>query len=348
MNKPVRGKRALITGVTGQDGSYLAKLLLEKNYQVFGAVRRTSISNDARLKELGVADIQLVDFDLLELSNIVRTIDQTAPDEIYNLAAQSFVSASFELPIYTGDCDALGVARVLEAIRMVNPKIHFYQASSSEMFGKVRETPQTELTPFHPRSPYGVAKVYGHALTVNYRESYGMHATSGILFNHESPLRGQEFVTRKITLSLAEVKHGRREVMDLGNLNARRDWGFAGDYVEGIWRMVQQDTADDYVLATGETHSVREFVALAGGFVGFDIAFEGTGTQERGIDRKSGRTVIAVNPALFRPAEVDVLSGNAGKAKRMLGWKHSVSFPELVRMMAEADDRRVADRRVTF
>lgn len=342
-------KRALVTGVTGQDGAYLAKLLLSKGYKVFGAVRRTSMSNVARLEDLGIAqDIEMVDFDLLEFSNLLRVVETTRPDEIYNLAAQSFVGVSFEQPIYTGECDALGVARLLEAVRIVNPKMRFYQASTSEMFGRVTETPQTEATPFYPRSPYGVAKLYGHWIVVNYRESYGIHATSGILFNHESPLRGQEFVTRKITLSLAKIKHGQLDVLSLGNMSAQRDWGFAADYVEGMWSMLQQAEAADYVLATGATHSVRDFVLAAGSRLGFDIVFEGEAEQERGIDRKTGRTVVRVDPKFYRPAEVDYLCGSPAKAEKQLGWTRKVSFPELVGLMAEADERRVRDNRLVF
>jgi GDPmannose 4,6-dehydratase len=338
-----------VTGVTGQDGAYLAKLLLEKGYRVFGAIRRTSMSNVARLEELGIAeDIELVDFDLLEFSNLLRVVEQTRPDEIFNLAAQSFVGISFEQPIYTGECDALGVTRLLEAVRNVNPKIRFYQASTSEMYGSVVETPQRETTPFYPRSPYGVAKLYGHWITVNYRESYGMHATSGILFNHESPLRGQEFVTRKITVSLAKIKHGKLDVLALGNMAAHRDWGYAADYVEGMWQMLQQPEPGDYVLATGEQHSVREFVLAAGERLGFDIVFEGAGVQERGIDRKSGRTIVQVEPKFYRPAEVDRLCGSPAKAEQTFGWKRKVSFPELVTLMVEADDRRVRDNRLAF
>jgi GDPmannose 4,6-dehydratase len=338
-----------VTGVTGQDGAYLAKLLLEKGYQVFGAIRRTSMSNVARLEELGIAEhIELVDFDLLEFSNLLRVVEQTRPDEIFNLAAQSFVGISFEQPIYTGECDALGVTRLLEAVRNVNPKIRFYQASTSEMYGSVVETPQRETTPFYPRSPYGVAKLYGHWITVNYRESYGLHATSGILFNHESPLRGQEFVTRKITVSLAKIKHGKLDVLALGNMAAHRDWGYAADYVEGMWQMLQQPEPGDYVLATGEQHSVREFVAAAGERLGFDIVFEGTGVQERGVDRKSGRTIVQVEPKFYRPAEVDRLCGSPAKAEQTFGWKRKVSFPQLVTLMVEADDRRVRDNRLAF
>lgn len=342
-------KTALITGVTGQDGAYLASHLLKQGYRVVGAIRRNSLPNVARLEELGVfKDVELVGFELLEFSNIQHVIERYKPDEVYNLAAQSFVASSFELPTYTADCDALGVVRLLEAVRFVTPETRFYQASTSEMFGKVRETPQTETTPFHPRSPYAVAKLYGHWITVNYRESYGMHASSGILFNHESPLRGQEFVTRKITLGLARVKHGRADFIELGNLDSKRDWGFAGDYVEGMWRMLQQPSADDYVLATGETHSVREFLCLVGDALGFDIVFEGKGVSERGIDRKSGKTVLRVNEKFYRPAEVDLLLGSPRKAEAKLGWKRSVSFPELVQSMTEADERRVRDDNVRF
>jgi GDPmannose 4,6-dehydratase len=337
-------KRALITGATGQDGSYLAKLLLEKGYSVAGAVRRTSLSNVARLEKLGIAkDIELVDFDLLELSNIMRVVERTRPDEIYNLAAQSFVSLSFEHPIYTGECDALGVLRLLEAVRSVNPKIRFYQASTSEMFGKVTEIPQTETTPFHPRSPYAVAKLFGHWSTVNYRESYGMHATSGILFNHESPLRGREFVSRKITTSLAMIKHGKIDVFSLGNMNAQRDWGYAPDYVEGMWLTTQQPSASDYVLATGESHSVRDFVLIASHQLGFDMAFDGSAENERGIDRKSGRVIVRVDPKLYRPAEVEYLRGCPQKAEKQLGWKRTTSFERMVALMTETDEKRVRD-----
>jgi GDPmannose 4,6-dehydratase len=342
-------RRALVTGVTGQDGAYLAKLLIAKGYKVFGAIRRTSMSHVARLEELGIAgEVELVDFDLLELSNILRVVERTRPDEIYNLAAQSFVGISFEQAIYTGECDAIGVVRLLEAIRACNPAIRFYQASTSEMFGKVAQVPQSETTPFHPRSPYGVAKLYGHWITVNYRESYDVYAASGILFNHESPLRGQEFVTRKITLSLARIKHGQLDVLALGNLAALRDWGYAGDYVEGMWRMLQQPRADDYVLATGQSHSVRDFVMAAGRHLGFDFVFEGTGVDERGIDRKTGRTLVKVEPKFYRPAEVDQLCGNPAKAQRALGWEREATFAQLVEMMVEADERRVQDNRLTF
>jgi GDPmannose 4,6-dehydratase len=334
-------KKALITGITGQDGAYLAQLLLSKGYEVYGAFRRSASSNFWRLEELGVANqIKMVSFDLLEYSNIQRTLEKVQPDEIYNLAAQSFVAASFEQPLYTSDVDAMGVTRLLEAIRSVNPKIRFYQASTSEMFGLVQEVPQTEKTPFYPRSPYGVAKLYAHWMTVNYRESYGIHASSGILFNHESPLRGLEFVTRKITSTLARIKHGSSEVLELGNLSAKRDWGFAGDYVEGMWRMVQQDTPDDYVLATGETHTVKEFVDLAAQAAGFELEWSGQEVDLKAVDAKTGRTVLKVNPDFYRPAEVELLIGSPEKAFHKLSWKSSTDLNELVEMMVTADMNR--------
>lgn len=340
-------RTALVTGAAGQDGAYLCKLLLEKGYRVVAGVRHTSEHHDRRFDELGIQGaIEPVNLELLEYSNLLKIIEAVRPDEVYNLAAQSFVPLSFEQPLYTGEVDALGVTRILEAIRTVNPKIRFYQASTSEMFGQVREVPQTELTPFHPRSPYAVAKLYGYWITINYRESYGMHVSSGILFNHESPLRGREFVTRKITLGLARVKHGELDVLELGNLAAQRDWGFAGDYVEGIWQMLQQETPDDYVLATGETHSVKAFISAAAVRLGFDLVWKGSGHDEHAIDRKSGREVVRVNPKLYRPAEADLLIGNPAKAERVLGWKRKVSFEELVGMMVEADERRVREKRV--
>jgi GDPmannose 4,6-dehydratase len=331
-------KRALITGVTGQDGAYLCKLLLEKGYKVFGAYRRSASADFGRLAELGVAkDVERVAFDLLESTNIERIIEKVRPDEIYNLAAQSFVTLSFEQPVYTGEADALGVTRMLEAIRMVDLGSRFYQASTSEMFGKVKAIPQNEETPFHPRSPYGVAKLYAHWITVNYRESYGLHCSSGILFNHESPLRGLEFVTRKITTSLARVKHGHQECVILGNIDAKRDWGFAGDYVEGMWRMVQQPEGDEYVLATGETHSVGEFVELAAKHAGFDLEWQGKDDGLTGIDRKTGKVIMRTDPELYRPAEVDFLLGDSTKARTKLGWVQTVGFEQLVQMMVEAD-----------
>jgi len=344
-------KTALVTGVSGQDGAYLSRLLLQKGYRVFGAMRRAASPRMSRLIELGIdKDVEPVEFDLVELTNMMRVLERTKPDEIYNLAAQSFVGVSFEQPIYTAEINALGVARLLEAIRAFNPKVRFYQASTSEMFGKVVDVTksQDESTPFHPRSPYGVSKLFAHWLTVNYRESYDFFGVSGILFNHESPLRGREFVTRKITAGLAEVKHGRREAIALGNLEAKRDWGFAGDYVEAMWSMLQQPAADDYVLATGAANSVRRFVELAAENLGLAIDWKGAGAAEHGIDRKSGRTVVRIDPSLHRPAEVDVLFGNPAKAGRKLGWRPSTSLAQLVTMMAEADDRRVRENRLLY
>jgi len=337
-------KTALITGIRGQDGAYLAKLLLEKGYKVYGADRRSGDSSFWRLKELGIEkDVEIVYMDLLELTNILSVIEKTQPDEVYNLAAQSFVGASFEQPILTSQIDALGVLRVLEAIRKVKPDAKFYQASTSEMFGKVQEIPQTEKTPFYPRSPYGVAKLFGHWITVNYRESFNMFACSGILFNHESPLRGVEFVTRKITYSLARVKYGIQDKLILGNLDAKRDWGYAPEYVEGMWLMLQQDEPDDYILATGETHTVREFVEKAAKYAGFDIEWQGEGVNTKGIDRKTGKVIVEVSPEFYRPAEVDILIGNPEKAKKKLGWNPKTKFEDLVRIMMEADLKRVRD-----
>ena len=332
-------KTALITGVTGQDGAYLAKLLLEKGYRVVGARRRSSSGALERLQALQVAEhIELVDFDLAEITNILRVLEKMKPDEIYNLAAQSFVGLSFEQPIYTVDIDGIGPLRILESVRQAVPTARFYQASTSEMFGKAQAIPQDETTPFYPRSPYGIGKLLAHWATVNYRESYGLAASSGILFNHESPLRGREFVTRKITWSLAAIRRGELEVLELGNLDAQRDWGFAGDYVEGMWLILQQAQAQDFVLATGETHSVRSFVEIAASRLGFDIEWSGAGPDERGIDRRSGKTIVQVNPAFYRPAEVDLLVGNPKKAQDVLGWRRHVGFADLVTMMVEADD----------
>jgi GDPmannose 4,6-dehydratase len=337
-------RTALVTGISGQDGAYLARLLLAKGYRVVGALRRSSRSSIPRLIELKIAgDVEIVDFDLAEITNIMRMLKKVQPDEIYNLAAQSFVALSFEQPIYTSDTDGFGPLRILEALREVVPTARFYQASTSEMYGKVQAVPQDETTPFYPRSPYGFAKLFAHWATVNYRESYGLHASSGILFNHESPLRGREFVTRKITWSLARIRHGDLDMLELGNLDARRDWGFAGDYVEGMWLMLQQDKAQDYVLATSETHTVRDFVETAARRLQFDIEWSGAGPDERGTDRRSGKTIVRVNPAFYRPAEVDHLVGNPRKAREVLGWRCKIGFEELVTMMAEADDKRVRD-----
>jgi len=342
-------KTALVTGINGQDGAYLAQLLLSKGYRVLGGMRRSSTPNVQRLEELGIAkDVTFVDLDLFELTNLMRCIETRKPDEIYNLAAQSFVALSFEQPLYTAEIDALGTLRFLEAIRHINPKIRFYQASTSEMFGKVQAIPQDETTPFYPRSPYGVAKLFGHWSTVNYRESYGLHASSGILFNHESPLRGREFVTRKITLGMAMISHGKAEVLELGNLDAKRDWGFAGDYVEGMWRMVQQETPGDYVLATGETHTVRSFAEKVAKWFGFELVWSGSAEREIGSDRKSGKVIIRVNPDFYRPAEVDLLLGSPRLAEEKLGWKRKVGFEDLTDMMCASDDRRVGNDSVLF
>ena len=336
-------KKALITGIRGQDGAYLAEFLLKKGYEVWGADRRSGDFSNWRLKELGIdKDIKFIYMDLLEFTNIFRVIEKVQPDEVYNLAAQSFVGASFEQPILTSEIDAIGVLRILEAIRTVNPKIRFYQASTSEMFGKVREIPQTENTPFYPRSPYGVAKVYGHWITVNYREAFNIFACSGILFNHESELRGVEFVTRKITYSLARIKYGIQDKLILGNLDAKRDWGYAKEYVEAMWLMLQQKEADDYVVATGETHTVREFVEKASLVAGFDIEWEGEGVNSKGIDKKSGKVIVEVSPDFYRPAEVDILIGNPRKAKEKLGWEPKTKFEDLVELMMEKDLERIS------
>ena len=331
-------KKAFITGITGQDGAYLAKLLLEKGYEVHGGVRRISQPETTRLNSLGIAgDIQLHDFDLLEQNSMFRVIRDVEMDEFYNLAAQSFVGASWELPVYTADADGIAVVRILDTLRTLRPDCRFYQASTSEMFGLVQEVPQTETTRLYPRSPYGAAKVYGHYITMNYRESFGLHASSGILFNHESPLRGKEFVTRKITMGLAALARGGNTPIELGNMDARRDWGFAGDYVDGMWRMLQQDVADDYVLATGVTTTIREFFTYAGEALGMDLDWSGEGENETATDRKTGKLVMKVNPKFYRPAEVDLLIGNPQKAVEKLGWKATVDIRELASMMATSD-----------
>lgn len=335
-------KTALITGITGQDGGYLAKFLLEKGYHVVGLYRRAATDTFGKLKEHGILDqIELRDFDLLEFSNICRLLKQYQPDELYNLAAQSFVAASWEEPLYTAQADGMGVLYLLEAIREFSPKTHFYQASTSEMFGKVQAIPQSETTPFYPRSPYGVAKLMAHWMVTNYRESFGLHASSGILFNHESPMRGKEFVTRKITSHFARLATGQTDKpLELGNLNAKRDWGFAGDYVEAMWLMLQQPVSDHYVVATGETHMIREFVQEAGRVAGFDIAWQGKEEQEIGVDRKTGQTIVKVNPKFYRPAEVELLLGDPSKAEKVLGWKRKVDYKGLCQMMMQADLER--------
>lgn len=321
-------KTALITGITGQDGAYLAELLLQKDYRVIGAERRASNRNRHRLDELGIVDeVEFADFDLADQGNMVRTLQRYEPEEVYNLAAQSFVALSFEQPIMTGDITGVGVTRLLESIRAVNPEIKFYQASTSEMFGRVQAVPQNEATEFCPRSPYGIAKLYGHWTTVNYRESYGLFGCSGILFNHESPLRGVEFVTRKITLAVAKIKRGLQNELRLGNLSAKRDWGYAKEYVEGMHLMLQQDEPDDYVLATGETHTVEEFV---------DAAFTAAGLD--------WHDYVVVDPAFVRPAEVDLLLGDASRAEQKLGWKPRTTFEDLVALMVAADLERIPKR----
>ena len=331
-------KTALITGITGQDGSYLAELLLEKNYQVHGIVRRSSLINTHRIDHI-YNDIQLHYGDLTDSTNIIRVIQEVYPDEIYNLGAQSHVKVSFEMPEYTGQTDALGTLRVLEAVRLLGLeyKTRIYQASTSEMYGKVQEVPQTETTPFYPRSPYGVAKVYGYWIVKNYRESYGLHASSGILFNHESPRRGETFVTRKITRALSRISTGKQDVLYLGNLNAKRDWGHAKDYVKAMWLMLQQEDPDDYVIATGEQYSVRDFVEESAYHFGMKIDWRGEGLNEIGIDRYSGRIIVKVDPKYFRPSEVETLLGDPTKAKNKLGWEPEFSFEELVKDMCEAE-----------
>ncbi len=327
-------KVALITGITGQDGSYLAELLLEKGYEVHGIIRRASLINTHRIDHI-YDQIKLHYGDLTDSTNLVRVIQQVQPDEIYNLGAQSHVKVSFEIPEYTGQTDGLGTLRILEAVRLLGmeKKTRIYQASTSEMFGKVQEIPQKETTPFYPRSPYGVAKVYGYWIVKNYRESYGLHASSGILFNHESPRRGETFVTRKITRGLSSISTGQQSVLYLGNLNAKRDWGHAKDFVEAMWLMLQQDQADDYVIATGQQYSVRDFVEAAAPYFGMSIAWQGEGIDEVGIDKLTKKTVIKVSPKYFRPAEVETLLGDATKAKEKLGWEPKISFKELVEDM---------------
>ena len=335
--------KAIITGITGQDGAYLAELLLAKGYAVYGTFRRTSSVNFWRIEELGIQNhpnLHLVEYDLTDLSSSIRLLQTTGATEVYNLAAQSFVGVSFEQPLTTAEITGLGAVNLLEAIRIVNPKVRYYQASTSEMFGKVQAIPQSEDTPFYPRSPYGVAKLYAHWMTVNYRESYGIFGASGILFNHESPLRGREFVTRKITDAVAKIKLGKLDVLELGNLDAKRDWGFAKEYVEGMWRMLQVDEPDTFVLATNRTETVRDFVRMA--FKGADITvdFKGTAESETAVDTATGKTVMRVNPKFYRPAEVELLIGNPAKAKAKLGWAPTTTLEQLCQMMVEADLRR--------
>ncbi|MFL6672763.1 MAG: GDP-mannose 4,6-dehydratase [Massilia sp.] len=336
-------KRALITGITGQDGAYLAQLLLEKGYHVTGTYRRSSSVNFWRIDELGITthpNLSLVEYDLTDLSSSVRLIQAAEPDEVYNLAAQSFVGVSFDQPVATASITGLGAVNVLEAIRIVNPKVRFYQASTSEMFGKVQAVPQVEDTPFYPRSPYGVAKLYAHWMTVNYRESYGIFGSSGILFNHESPLRGREFVTRKITDSVAKIVLNKLDVLELGNLDAKRDWGYAREYVEGMWRILQAAQPDTFVLATNRTETVRDFVTMAFKGAGIVIEWSGSGEQETGRCARTGKQLVRVSPKFYRPAEVDLLIGDASKARRELGWQPATTLEQLCQMMVDADLRR--------
>ena len=338
-------KTAIITGITGQDGAYLAELLLGKGYKVYGTYRRTSSVNFWRMEELGIVghpNLKLVEYDLTDMASSIRLLQTTGAAEVYNLAAQSFVGVSFDQPVTTAEITRIGALNLLEAIRIVNPAIRFYQASTSEMFGKVQAIPQTETTPFWPRSPYGVAKLYAHWITVNYRESYGIFGSSGILFNHESPLRGREFVTRKITDSVAKIKLGKLECLELGNIDAKRDWGFAKEYVEGMWRMLQAEQPDTFVLATNRTETVRDFVAMAFKAASIELEFRGKNEQETAVDVATGRTVMRINSDFYRPAEVDLLIGDPAKAKQVLGWEPTTSLEELCRMMVEADLRRNA------
>ncbi len=340
-------KKALITGISGQDGSYLAELLLEKGYEVHGIIRRSSSLNRQRIdhltmnRELYNKTFFLHYGDMTDSSNLNRIIEKVNPDEIYNLAAQSHVRVSFEVPEYTAETDAVGVLRLLDAIRETGVNTKFYQASTSELYGKVQEIPQTEKTPFYPRSPYGVAKLYGYWIVKNYREAYNMFAVNGILFNHESPRRGENFVTRKITISASKIKLGLQDKLFLGNLNAKRDWGYAKDYVYAMWLMLQSKTPDDYVIATGETHSVREFCEHTFRALGIEIEWKGEGVNEVGIDKNTGKEIIGVNPRYFRPSEVDILIGDSSKAQTELGWKPKITFEELVNIMVKADFERI-------
>ncbi len=336
-------KTAVITGITGQDGAYLAELLLQKGYTVYGTYRRTSSVNFWRIAELGIEkhpNLHLVEYDLTDLASSIRLLQQSGASEVYNLAAQSFVGVSFDQPLATAAITGIGPVHLLEAIRIVNPSIRFYQASTSEMFGQVQAIPQIESTPFYPRSPYGVAKLYAHWMTINYRESYNIFGTSGILFNHESPLRGQEFVTRKITDSIAKIKLGKLDVLELGNMDAKRDWGYAKDYVEGMWRVLQHHTPDTYVLATNRTETVRDFVSLAAKAADIQLEWRGHAEQETAVDVATGKEIVRVNPKFYRPAEVDLLIGNPQKARDELGWEPKTTLEQLCQMMVEADLRR--------
>ncbi len=336
-------KRAIITGITGQDGAYLAELLLDKGYELYGTYRRTASTNFWRIEELGIKDhpdLHLIEYDLTDLGSSIRLLEKAKAEEVYNLAAQSFVGVSFDQPHLTTQITGVGALNLLEAIRIVNPKIRFYQASTSEMFGEVQEIPQTEKTPFYPRSPYGVAKLYAHWMTINYRESYDIFGTSGILFNHESPLRGREFVTRKITDSVAKIKLGKLDVLELGNMDAKRDWGFAKDYVEGMYLMLQAEKPDTYLLATHRTETVRDFVTMSCQAAGIDLEWRGCAENEVAIDTSTGHDIVRVNPEFYRPTEVDLLIGDPEKAKRELGWEAKTTLESLCNMMVEADLQR--------
>lgn len=336
-------KKTIITGISGQDGAYLAQLLLDKGYEVYGTYRRTSSVNFWRIEELGIKhhpNLHLVEYDLTDLGSNIALVQKVQPHEIYNLAAQSFVGVSFDQPTTTAQITGIGALNLLEAIRLVNPKIRFYQASTSEMFGKVQAVPQVEDTPFYPRSPYGVAKLYAHWMTVNYRESYDIFGSSGILFNHESPLRGREFVTRKITDGIAKIKLGKLDCIELGNMDAKRDWGFAKEYVEGMWRMLQADEPDTFVLATNRTETVRDFVTMAFNAAGITVHFKGSAEGETGVDTTTGKTVVSINPKFYRPAEVELLIGNPAKAKAKLGWAPTTTLEQMCQMMVDADLRR--------
>jgi GDPmannose 4,6-dehydratase len=331
-------KKAFITGITGQDGSYLAELLLEKGYEVHGMLRRSSTFNTERIEHI-FHKIKLHHGDITDSSNINHLLSTIKPDEIYNLSAQSHVQVSFEVPEYTAQVDAMGTLRILDAMRIHCPQAKFYQASTSELYGKVQEIPQSETTPFYPRSPYGVAKIYGFWIVKNFREAYNLFASNGILFNHESERRGKTFVTRKITIGLCEIAAGRQNSLKLGNLNSKRDWGYAPEYVEGMWRMLQQDTPEDFVLATGKMYTIREFVEKSAPYVGFDIEWKGEGVNEKGIDKKTGKIIIEVDPKYFRPTEVDLLIGNPAKAKAILGWETKVGIDQLAKIMMESDKK---------
>ncbi|WP_391120348.1 GDP-mannose 4,6-dehydratase [Psychrobacillus sp. L3] len=336
-------KSALITGITGQDGAYLTELLLRKGYEVHGLVRRNSIERYDRIEEYLENELVHLHYgDMTDSTNLIRIISEIQPDEIYNLAAMSHVKVSFEIPEYTANADGLGTLRLLEAIRILSleKKTKIYQASTSELYGKVQETPQSETTPFYPRSPYAAAKIYAYWITVNYREAYNIFASNGILFNHESPLRGETFVTRKITIAVANIKNGKQECLYLGNLDAQRDWGFAGDYVEAMWLILQQEKPDDFVIATGQTHTVREFVERAFAEANIEIEWRGNGIDEKGIDKVTGKVIVAVDPQFFRPTEVNLLLGNPAKSKKILGWEPKTSFNELVKMMVREDLNR--------